>query len=280
MSGKTTGKVWDLKLTPAKQIVLLALADKADQNDEHITPGIPLVSWMTGYSERQVQRIVKSLIADGLLVVTGESARHKPTSYRINVAAGIQKPLYVKRSDKMSPLENDKMSPLNEKVGVTSHGRGKSFRGDIDMGKTASNGKENGIKEKKESDSLSPSIANALDNVPTWSHDDNDTILQMQADGLIQAFENAHRESGAPQTVRRGKDVYKAAIRYWKDGYSADEVYCTTRELIDAHKPLAFVFIAEALAAHRIKAKPIGIAVAADKGVPFEQQVDTWIRKS
>jgi len=68
MSGKIMGAVWELALSRPKQVVLLAMADHADHEGRNVRPSVPLVAWKTGYSERQVQRIIGQLISDGLLV--------------------------------------------------------------------------------------------------------------------------------------------------------------------------------------------------------------------
>ncbi len=137
-------------------------------------------------------------------------------------------------------------------------------------------------KEERDSSPLPPNIGKALDTVTVdaWSPDDNDTVLQMQADALVQAFERAHRESGAPSSVRRGKNVYKSAIQYYKDGYRSEEVYATVRQLIDQQRPTAFVFIGEALAAHRIKASSVIGAKLDDSIVPDDWGVTSGMRSA
>lgn len=111
--------------------------------------------------------------------------------------------------------------------------------------------------KKEERDSLPPSISIALDraNEAGKTPSDNGMAKYMDADVLIRAFERAHRESGIPQTVRRGKNVYQAAGQYWDDGYRENEVYDTVKELIANLRPLAFVFLSEALSEYRLKHK-------------------------
>lgn len=157
MSAKMMGKVWELVLTPAKQTVLLAYADHADHNGENIRPGVPLIAWKTGYSDRQVQRITKQLVEDGLLVVR-ETRKSKATRYGLDFSKGVTKPAFKPRgvpgeSDKMSPFTDespDKMtppetqrgdilSPLTPDIavsprqddGVTTHGSEVAAGGDI-----------------------------------------------------------------------------------------------------------------------------------------------------
>lgn len=130
MSGKASGKVWEIKLTPAQQIVLLALADHADHDGRNIRPGVPLIAWKTGYSERQVQRIVKQLMKDGLLVVE-KTREGKPTEYSIDFTKGIAKPPHIRRKRGDIALSGDKMS------GVTSQGKKENETPDITSGKTS-----------------------------------------------------------------------------------------------------------------------------------------------
>jgi DnaD/phage-associated family protein len=95
MSGKIMGSVWDLDLPRNKAFVLLAMADHADHTGRNVYPSFGLIAWKTGYSYRQVLRIVKELESDGILVLE-RAGKDKGTSnrYRINLAAGSLKPEY------------------------------------------------------------------------------------------------------------------------------------------------------------------------------------------
>jgi 5-methylcytosine-specific restriction endonuclease McrA len=125
MSAKTVGKVWELALTPAKQTVLLALADHADHEGNNAFPSVDLIAWKTGYSERQVRRIMKELEADSLLVRTG-GAPGKRIVYSINLSAGKHKPDFVprKRGNDGQRLDDHKigiMFQLAARQGMTCH---------------------------------------------------------------------------------------------------------------------------------------------------------------
>jgi len=122
MSAKIMGMVWDLVLSPAERSVLLAMADHADHDGNNVRPSVALIAWKTDYSERQVQRIIGDLRKDGLLVLVRGATPTTPNHYRIDIAAGKQKPAFVPatrgrqdvtpRVDKMSPQDRgDKMSP-------------------------------------------------------------------------------------------------------------------------------------------------------------------------
>lgn len=88
MSVRAQTHAWELRLPPASKFVLLALADHADHAGRNIYPGIPLIAWKTGYSERHVTRIIGELLEAGILVIERLASGHTPTSYRIDFTAG------------------------------------------------------------------------------------------------------------------------------------------------------------------------------------------------
>lgn len=74
MSVKTMGLVWDLEpsvIDHEEKFILLAYADHADHNGENMYPSVALICRKTGYSERSVQGITRSLIDKGFLVEDG-----------------------------------------------------------------------------------------------------------------------------------------------------------------------------------------------------------------
>lgn len=104
MSVQAMGRVWELDLPHAERLVLLALADHADHVGDNIYPSIGLIAWKTGYSSRQVQRVIKSLIAMEILCVV-EQPEGRSTVYRMDLKAGTVKEPYLRqnvRGDKMS----------------------------------------------------------------------------------------------------------------------------------------------------------------------------------
>ena len=89
------GGVWELDLDAPKKLVLLAMADHADHEGRHVRPSLPLIAWKTGYSPRQVQRIVHELVAIGILHVERiGTGRGHPTHYRICLEAGVPSPAF------------------------------------------------------------------------------------------------------------------------------------------------------------------------------------------
>lgn len=83
------GQVWDLDLPANKLLVLLALTDHADHNGDNIHPSMELVAWKTGYSERQVRRIVQGLVKDKILAA--EKRPGKTTLFTAHLENGKQK---------------------------------------------------------------------------------------------------------------------------------------------------------------------------------------------
>jgi hypothetical protein len=86
MSVKVMAQVWELDLPHAEKFVLLAMADHADHDGGNVYPSVLTVARKTGYSERQVQRVIDSLEARGLLVPTQQTAG-AATVYRVDTAA-------------------------------------------------------------------------------------------------------------------------------------------------------------------------------------------------
>jgi len=106
MSVKIMGQAWDLELPASKLLVLLALADHADHNGNNAYPSIDLLAWKTGYSERQVRRILKSLVKDKILIQ--HSRPGKVSIFSIDVNAGKKKAAYTKKTGQN--VTPDKMS--------------------------------------------------------------------------------------------------------------------------------------------------------------------------
>jgi hypothetical protein len=111
MSGKISGLIWDLDIPHAEAWVLMAMADHADHEGYNVFPSVGLIAWKTCYSERQVQRIIKSLRTKRILIPMEEAAGHV-VKYRI-VLTGV--PLKAPRKKPKDPRQDvtpDKMSPL------------------------------------------------------------------------------------------------------------------------------------------------------------------------
>ncbi len=104
------GQVFDLALSHSQAWVLLAMADHADHFGERIYPAVARIAWKTGFSERQVQRIVKQLVALGVLVMVEEATGRpgRANLYRLDFSIANLKPAFryeSERGDTLSPVD-------------------------------------------------------------------------------------------------------------------------------------------------------------------------------
>lgn len=113
MSIKVMSWVWEQDFNHSEQAVMLALADHANDLGKRIFPSVKRVAWKTGYSERQVQRIIAGLREKGILVVVAKASWDRPTEY--NIAFDKSTPKAPWKSDETDGEERvvggDKMSP-------------------------------------------------------------------------------------------------------------------------------------------------------------------------
>lgn len=119
------GLVWERELGRGEQTVALAMADHADDDGSKIFPSIGRIAWKTGYSERQVTRIIQKLTKMGLLILVHKSRQHRAAEYRMVITAVPEKEAF--RSDTVSSLE-----PARDDI-LTSRGDISDARGDIAM---------------------------------------------------------------------------------------------------------------------------------------------------
>jgi hypothetical protein len=121
MSGKIMGLVWEMELPHGEKYVLLAMADHADHEGNHVRPSVDLICWKTDYSERQVRRLVGQLRKRRILIVTAKATNRRPAEYRIDVNAAPRKPARLpERDDTMAPQEDarpDTMAPQKKQRG-------------------------------------------------------------------------------------------------------------------------------------------------------------------
>lgn len=105
MSVLLMSKVWALDLDHSQQSLLLALADHAKDDGSDCFPGVGYLAWKTGYSERQVQRILRELESNHLIkpLAHGTGGRHLRTEYQLLLENGVKKsPFTVQKGDNMS----------------------------------------------------------------------------------------------------------------------------------------------------------------------------------
>src|ERR1700694_1261379 len=82
MSVRLMGSVFYLNLRPVEKLVLLALADHANDDGEQCFPSVGQIALKTSLSRRGVQKVYRRLEAKGILVPIGQM-REGITEYRI-----------------------------------------------------------------------------------------------------------------------------------------------------------------------------------------------------
>jgi len=89
MSFKVSELAVAADLPKGEKAVLKALADRARHDGTHAYPGVPRIARETSCSERHVQRMLRSLEAQGLIwpVAHMKGGRKKATEYSINLVA-------------------------------------------------------------------------------------------------------------------------------------------------------------------------------------------------
>jgi hypothetical protein len=107
MSIKLTGNVWENDLIHSEQSVLLAMADYADDDGRNCYPSYDRLAWKTGYSKRQVGRIIQGLCANGIVVILKPSNQRQSTHYWLRLdKAEDKEPFRVDISDNESSVDN------------------------------------------------------------------------------------------------------------------------------------------------------------------------------
>lgn len=109
MSGLVIGKCYGVDVTHPQQTVLIALADHAEDDGTAVFPSIAYVAWKTGYSDRQITRLIGDLQRLGVLVLVKKAYRGRANEYRIDLTnAPMKKPF---RSESSINTDDTQMSP-------------------------------------------------------------------------------------------------------------------------------------------------------------------------
>lgn len=85
MSVKMMALVWDSQLPREERYVLLAYADHADHDGNNIWPSVETMAKKTGYSERSIQIITKSLVEVRKILVDAGTGMKGTNKWRIHV---------------------------------------------------------------------------------------------------------------------------------------------------------------------------------------------------
>lgn len=73
MSVRMMSLVWEMDLPTSEKMVLLVIADHADDDGENAWPSMATIARKASVSERQAQRLVKSLASSGFLSVEDQA---------------------------------------------------------------------------------------------------------------------------------------------------------------------------------------------------------------
>jgi len=89
MSVRQSELAWQLDLSSNRKFVLLELADHADPDGGHVFPSQGFIAMRTGYSTRQIRRILRELEDLGLIepVAHGKGGRGMATEYHLHLDA-------------------------------------------------------------------------------------------------------------------------------------------------------------------------------------------------
>lgn len=112
MSVTLMSQVWGLAVSRERKLVLMALADHAD-DDGYCFPSAAYIAWKTEYSERQIQRILDELEKEKVILVAREHTPTTPRIYQLALGNAPKKAEYQRKPS----------------------GRGDIWRGDISEGR-------------------------------------------------------------------------------------------------------------------------------------------------
>jgi hypothetical protein len=112
MSIKLIDQVWSLDLkNEGEYLVLLALADNANDEGTQCYPSQRRITWKTGMSVRGVQAVLARLIKKGLVEILAKGNQYSPTQFALHLDKGLQKQEFIssaKGGDRNNPTEYSK----------------------------------------------------------------------------------------------------------------------------------------------------------------------------
>jgi Helix-turn-helix domain len=116
MSAKFVGISFELLLKPLETLVLSALADHADHNGCNAYPGVGLLAWKTGLSEREIQYILRRFEKKGIAIRRGGGGgRGDFVVYDLNFDGAPRKPalgVKRKRAQGVHPSKEEKRAHI------------------------------------------------------------------------------------------------------------------------------------------------------------------------
>lgn len=114
-------RIWQSKgIHGNERLVLLALADATPDDRYTCYPSVPTLAEMVDISERQVQRIIQALVADGFIAAQFGRGRNHTTRYAILI--GLTTNEQEEAISELAPTKGDTaMSPIGARKGDTKH---------------------------------------------------------------------------------------------------------------------------------------------------------------
>jgi hypothetical protein len=111
MSVRQMALVWELDLPTTKKMLLLAIADHADDDGDNAWPSTARLSMKVGIDARSVRRLIKDLAADGYLTVgvnqggtRSTPSDRRPNLYRLHLTGRTPR---SEREDTQVPPRED-----------------------------------------------------------------------------------------------------------------------------------------------------------------------------
>ena len=183
MSGKATGKVWDIRFAGRHDLkyVLLCFVDHADHEGKNMWPSIRQIVFKTEYSETEVHRCVRDLIEMGLLVEEG-TGPHGTKLYSLGEGGAVAAPVPQRQGAKL-PVEG----------GAKSDDQFPDLR---DIVAPELNVPTNTNHKEKESDPAMSVIMQALDALEPISAERRRTVRGVLRAARIEMQDHAIRVSG------------------------------------------------------------------------------------
>lgn len=89
---------------PAMKLVLLCLADHANEKQALAWPSVETVAGRTGLDERTVRAALRKLVRLGLIEVADPSSRHRTTTYRLLLSRAGSRPSFDAMKGGDSPV--------------------------------------------------------------------------------------------------------------------------------------------------------------------------------
>lgn len=126
MSISLMAEVWTLDLKSPERDLLLALCDHADDSGDNCYPGIDYLSWKLAVSESQVQRTLRALVENQIVLqVQRGNGRGNLSAYKINLEYAPRKAPFAessimrKTSISSTSKESNRRYALLKKYGLT-----------------------------------------------------------------------------------------------------------------------------------------------------------------